>query len=64
MVVGNRFEALGSQVIQYEVKEVRRQEIVVEGVRCFRCGKKGHKKWECPQMKERKREEVALLHKV
>jgi len=46
------------------VKETRRQETVEEGVRCFRCGKKGYKKWECLQMKERKREMMALLHKV
>ena len=63
-VMGNRFEVLKSQVMQCGVKEVRRQETVMEGVRCFRCGEKGHKKWECPQMKERKREEMAPLHEV
>jgi len=41
----NRFEVLKSWVIQYGVKEVRRQEeIVREEVRCFGCGEKEHKK--------------------
>jgi len=45
--------------MQYGVKEVRRQEMVEEGTRCFRCGKKGHKKWECPWKKESRKEKVA-----
>ena len=24
-------------------------------MQCFKCGDKGHKKWKCPKMKERKR---------
>ena len=60
----NRFEVLKSQVMQCGVREVRRQEIVREEVRCFACREKGHKKWECPKMKERKREEAALPYKV
>jgi len=60
----NRFEVLKSQVMQYRIREVRRQEIVRGEVRCFRCGEKGHKKWECPKMKERKKEEMALLQEV
>jgi len=40
---------------------VRRQEIVREAVRCFGCGEEGHKKWECPKKKKRKREEAAPL---
>jgi len=28
-------------------------------VKCFWCGKEGHKKWECPKGKEKKREEEA-----
>ena len=55
----NRFEALASRVMQCGVKEVRRQEVVREVVKCFRCGEKGHKKWECPNMKRRKQEEAA-----
>jgi len=54
----NRFEVLGSRVIQCGVREVRRQEIVREVVRCFGCEEEGHKKWECPKRKEKKREEA------
>jgi len=64
MVVGNRFKVLKSQVMQCRVREVRRQEMVKEAVRCFGCGEEGHKKWECPKRKKRKREEVAPLRKV
>jgi len=64
IVVVNRFEMLGSQVMQYGVREVRRQEIIREEATCFGCRKKGHKKWECLQKKERRREEAALLRKV
>jgi len=60
----NIFEVLKSQVMQCGVKEVRRQEIVKEEVKCFRCGEKGHKKWECLKMKEKKREEAAPPCKV
>jgi len=54
---GNKFEVLGSRVMQCGVREVRRQEIVKEVVRCFGCGEKGHKKWECSKRKERRRKE-------
>jgi len=40
----NRFEVLKSWVMQCGVKEVRRQEIVEEIPRCFKCGEKEHKK--------------------
>ena len=60
----NRFEVLGSQVMQCGVREVRRQEIIREETTCFGCGKKGHKKWECPQKKERRREKAASLREV
>jgi len=40
----NRFEALASRVMQRGVKEVRRQEAVREVVKCFGCGREGHKK--------------------
>ena len=63
-VVVNRFEVLGNQVMQCGVREVRRQEIIREEATCFGCGKKEHKKWECPQKNKRRREEVALLQKV
>jgi len=58
-VGGNRFEVLGSRVIQCGVREVRRQEKVEETVKCFGCGEVGHKKWECRKRKEeRKREDM------
>jgi len=47
--------------MQCGVREVRRQEIVEERPQCFKYEEEGHKKWECPQMKERKTEEVAPL---
>jgi len=62
MVGKNRFKALESRVIQYGVREMRRQEVVRNMVKCFVCGEKGHKKWECPRKNERSRkEEVAPL---
>jgi len=65
---GRREEEVGEQIRgpnkQGEVKEVRRQEMVEEGTRCFRCGKQGHKKWECPWKKESRKEEVALPRTV
>jgi len=64
-VVTNRFEALGNRVMQCGVKELRRQEIVKEAVKCFGCGEEGHKKWECSKKKERRRkEETAPPHEV
>jgi len=63
-VAANRFKVLGSQVMQCGVKEVRRQKVVREEVKCFGCGKKGHKKWKCPNMKKRKQEEAALPQEV
>jgi len=64
-VVTNRFEALGSQVMQCRVREVRRQEVVRDVVKCFGCGKEGHKKWECPRKEVRsKSEEAAPPRKV
>jgi len=42
--------------MQCGVREVRRQEVVREEVKCFGCGEKGHKKWECPNMRKRKQE--------
>ena len=61
-VAENKFEVLRSQVMQCRVREVRRQEVVREVVKCFGCGREGHKKWECPKKKERsnKREVVPL----
>ena len=54
-VVGNKFELLKNRVMQCGVREVRRQEVVRNVVKCFGCGGEGHKKWECPQKKERRK---------
>ena len=40
--------------MQYRVRE-----IVQEEVKCFGCGGKGHKKWECSRKKKRSRGEEA-----
>ena len=58
-VGGNRFEVLGSRVMQCGVREVRRQEVVRNVVKCFRCGKEGHKKWECLRKEEKSKSEEA-----
>jgi len=60
-VVGNKFEVLKNRVMQCGVRAVRRQEVVKEVVKCFGCGKEGHKKWECPRKRERGREEEKAL---
>jgi len=44
MTVGNRFEVLKSRVMQCGMKEVKRQEVVREVVKCLGCKEKGHKK--------------------
>jgi len=56
-IAENRFEVLKSRVMQCGVREVRRQEIVREVVKCFGCGEEGYKKWECPRKKERSKSE-------
>jgi len=61
-MVENRFEVLKSHVMQCGVREVRRQEIVKEEVKCFGCGEKGYKKWKCPR--RRKQEETVPPHEV
>jgi len=61
---GNKFEVLENQVMQCRVREVRRQEVVRDIMKCFGCGKEGHKKWECLQKKERRKKEVALPQEV
>jgi len=61
----NKFEVLKNRVMQCGVREVRRQEVVEDVVRCFGCGEEGHKKWECLRKKERsKNEEVASPREV
>jgi len=55
----NRFETLANRVMQCRVREVRRQEVVEQIVKCFWYGKKGHRKWKCVEKKEMRREEVA-----
>jgi len=52
---------LKNRVIQCRVREVRRQEVVREAVKCFGCREVGHKKWECSQKKQKRKEEVAPL---
>jgi len=42
---------------------VRRQKVIREKVKCFGCGEKGHKKWECPNMKKKK-EKMVLQQEV
>jgi len=63
-VVENKFEVLRSRVMQCGVREVRRQEVVREVVKCFGCGREGHKKWECPRKKESEKEEAAPPREV
>ena len=54
-----------NRVIQCGVRDIRRQEVVREVVKCFGCGEERRKKWECPRKKkEGKREEMGPLHKV
>jgi len=52
----NKFEVLGSRVMQCGVEErvIRRQELVM--VKCFKCGEKGHKCRECPLWRKMKGE--------
>jgi len=59
-VVENKFEVLKSRVMQCGVREVRRQEVVREVVKCFGCGGEGHKKWECPKKKEKSNKEEVV----
>jgi len=54
-VAENRFEVLKSRVMQCGVREVRRQEIVKEEVKCFGCEEKGHKKWKCPRRRKQEK---------
>jgi len=60
----NRFETLMSRVMQCRVREVRRQEMMREEVKCFGCGEEGHKKWKCPNRRKRRQEEVVPQHKI
>jgi len=43
IVVENRFEVLKNRVMQCGVK-VRRQEVIKEEVKCFKCREEEHKK--------------------
>jgi len=54
---GNRFKVLANRVMQCGVREVRRQEVVEDKRRCFKCGEEEHKKWECSKRRNTKREE-------
>ena len=51
----NRFEVLKNWVMQCGVREVKRQEVVRNKVKCFRCRETGHKKWECLQKKTKEK---------
>jgi len=54
----NRFEVIASRVRQCGIREevkVRKQKTVEEGVQCFRCQRIGYYKWECPNIKEKKK---------
>jgi len=61
VVRGNRFKVLKSRVMQCGMREVRRQKVVREAVKCFGYRQEGHKKRECLQKKERRGQEVAPL---
>jgi len=63
-VVENSFEVLKNRVIQCRVREVRKQKVVEQKVKCFWCGQEGHKKWECPKKKEKRKEEATSLQEV
>jgi len=46
--------------MQCGVREVRRQEVIEEKMQCFRCREEEHKKWKCPKIKKRRKEEATL----
>ena len=65
VVPQNKFEVLGSRVMQYGVEEktIRRHEVVV--VKCFKCGEKGHRCRECLLWEKKERVvHVALPQKA
>ena len=51
---------LKNRVMQCGVREVKRQEVAEQTVKCFWCGEEGHKKWECLRRKERREKEEAV----
>jgi len=53
----NKFEALSSRVMQCGVEEKTIRSIKMVGVKCFKCGKEGHKCRECPLWIRRKKKE-------
>ena len=61
ITVGNRFKVLKNWMMQCGVKEVRRQKVAEQTIKCFLCREEGHKKQKCPKENKRKREKVALL---
>ena len=48
VVPQNKFEVLRSRVIQCGVEERVVRSMRMEGIKCFRCRKEGHKCRECP----------------
>ena len=63
-ITSDQFKALASRVMQCEVREVRRQEVVKQQMKCFWCGKEGHRKWECLEKNEMRKKEVALRQEI
>jgi len=50
----NKFEILSSKVMQCRVEEKTIRSMRTAGVKCFKCGEKGHKCRECPLWIKRK----------
>jgi len=66
LIPQNKFEVIASRVMQCRVREevkVRKQEMMEE-VKCFRCWRVRHLKWECPniEVEKKKRREKEVVH--
>jgi len=66
LIPQNKFEVIASRVMQCGVREevkVRKQEMMEE-VKCFRCWRVRHLKWECPniEVEKKKRREKEVVH--
>ena len=61
----NKFEILSSRVMQCGVEEKTIRRVRTEGMKCFKCGKEGHKCRECPLwIKRKNKEKVACCYAV
>jgi len=60
----NKFEILSSRVMQYGVEEKTIRSMRTAGVKCFKCGKEGHKCRKCPLWVKRKNGEKRPVHPV